>query len=191
MIRRAAYPAVPLYRGSTGNAAVSQLLWGDFVDITGPERDGRLPVRSRADGWMDKQDLQEERLLEIVFVDIGQGDGMLMVTPDDDKLLIDAGEGDNMYRFLRWRFGKFRKKIEFSSVLISHGDADHWGGFSRLFEEPNLTFGTVYHNGLVERAKRWSGPTPRELKSSDHERHRAPISSSPGSSPTTRTCAAC
>jgi beta-lactamase superfamily II metal-dependent hydrolase len=152
MIRRAAYPAVPLYRGSTGNAAVSQLLWGDFVDITGPERDGRLPVRSRADGWMDKRDLQEERLLEIVFVDIGQGDGMLMVTPDDDKLLIDAGEGDNMYRFLRWRFGKFRKKIEFSSVLISHGDADHWGGFSRLFEEPNLTFGTVYHNGLVERA---------------------------------------
>jgi beta-lactamase superfamily II metal-dependent hydrolase len=152
MIRRAAFPAVPLFQHSTGRAAVNQLLWGDFVQITGPERDGRLPVRSRADGWMDPQDLQEERLLEIVFVDIGQGDGMLMVTPDDQKILIDAGEGDNMYRFLRWRFGDFKKRMEFSRVLISHGDADHWGGFGRLFAEPNLSFGTIYHNGLVERA---------------------------------------
>ena len=152
MDRWAAFPAVPLFRDSTGRAAVRQLLWGDFVQVTGPERDGRLPVRSRADGWMDPRDLQEERLLEIVFVDIGQGDGMLMVTPDDQKVLIDAGEGDNMYRFLRWRFGGFRNRLEFSSVLISHGDADHWGGFAPLFAEPNLSFGTVHHDGLVERA---------------------------------------
>ena len=115
MDRWAAFPAVPLYQDSTGRTAVRQLLWGDFVRVTGPERDGRLPVRARGDGWMDPQDLQAERLLEIVFVDIGQGDGMLMVTPDDQKLLIDAGEGDNMYRFLRWRFGDFRKNMKFSS----------------------------------------------------------------------------
>jgi beta-lactamase superfamily II metal-dependent hydrolase len=185
MIKRAAFPAVPLFQHSTGRAAVTQLLWGDFVQITGPERDGRLPVRARADGWMDKQDLQDERLLEIVFVDIGQGDGMLMVTPDDQKILIDAGESDNMYRFLRWRFGDFKKRMEFSSVLISHGDADHWGGFGQLFAEPNLSFGTVYHNGLVERADA-SG-----ADASDRKQHPAAVGSSPGSFPRIRTCVGC
>lgn len=39
MMKRAAFPAVPLFQHSTGRAAVTQLLWGDFVRITGPERD--------------------------------------------------------------------------------------------------------------------------------------------------------
>jgi hypothetical protein len=44
-----------------------------------------------------------------VFVDIGQGDGCLMITPDDKLFVIDAGAGDNMLRFLRWRFNRFRQ----------------------------------------------------------------------------------
>jgi beta-lactamase superfamily II metal-dependent hydrolase len=152
MIRCATYPAAPLFASSTGKKAVGQLLWGDYVKITGAKRAGRYPVRSRKDGWVDERSLQKERLLEIVFVDIGQGDGALLVTPDDHKMLIDAGAGDNMFRFLRWRFGKFQRSVKFSTVVISHGDQDHWGGFGQIFSEPNLSFGTVYHNGLVERA---------------------------------------
>ena len=159
MIRWASYPSVPLFASSTGKEAVGQLLWGDYVKITGAKQRGRYPVRSRKDGWVAEKDLQKERLLEIVFVDIGQGDGMLLVTPDDHKMLIDAGEGDNMFRFLRWRFGRFQKQLKFSSIVISHGDQDHWGGFGSIFSEPNLTFGTVYHNGLVERA----GPASASL----------------------------
>ncbi len=44
---------------------------------------------------MKRSDLQDERLLEVNFVDIGQGDGTFIVTPDDRFMLIDAGESDN------------------------------------------------------------------------------------------------
>jgi beta-lactamase superfamily II metal-dependent hydrolase len=148
----AGFPSAVIFTSSTGNEAAGECLWGDFVTVTGPEENGRIPVQSRKIGWMNPAKLQDERLLEIVFVDIGQGDGALMVTPDDKVFLIDAGESDNMFRFLRWRFGRFERPFRFAGVVISHGDQDHWGGFKRIFEEPNLSFGTVFHNGLVERA---------------------------------------
>lgn len=110
----------------------------------------RARVRG-SDGWIRKTDTQATRLLEIVFVDIGQGDGALLITPDDEKYVIDAGEGDNMDRFLRWRFGRFAQPIKFDAAIMSHSDSDHYGGFANLFAEPNLSFRSVYHNGLMER----------------------------------------
>jgi beta-lactamase superfamily II metal-dependent hydrolase len=127
------------------------LLWGDYITVLGA--DGNfLRARVRGtEGWIRKADTQQTRLLEIVFVDIGQGDGALLITPDDQKYVIDAGEGDNMYRFLRWRFGQFSKPVKFEAAVMSHSDSDHYGGFAKLFAEPNLSFGTIYHNGFMER----------------------------------------
>jgi beta-lactamase superfamily II metal-dependent hydrolase len=150
-VRFAGFPSATIFKFSTGKEAAGQCLWGDFVRITGAEENGRLPVVSRKQGWMDPADLQDERILEVVFVDLGQGDGTLMVTPDDQAMIVDAGEGDNMFRFLRWRYNKFRQPFRFPVVVISHGDQDHWGGFGPIFGARNLNFGTVYHNGLVER----------------------------------------
>lgn len=87
----------------------------------------------------------------MVFVDIGQGDGCLLVTPKDEHFVIDAGEGDNMFRYLRWRYGGFDKPWKFKGAVISNPDSDHYGGFKDIFEEPNVSFGTLYHNGIVER----------------------------------------
>lgn len=36
-------------------------------------------------------------------------------------------------------------------VVMSHPDADHYGGFKYLFNNPKLKFDKVYHNGIVER----------------------------------------
>ena len=132
--------------------ALRQLLWGDYLTVLGQEGDF-LRVRVRGnEGWMRQTDTQTARLLEIVFVDIGQGDSALVITPDDEKYVIDAGEGDNLHRFLRWRFGQFQKRVRFEAAILSHSDSDHYGGFANLFGERNLSFGTVYHNGLMERA---------------------------------------
>ncbi len=100
---------------------------------------------------MHKDDIQEERLLEVNFVDIGQGDGGFIVTPKDKFIIIDAGEGDNMYRFLRWRFGGFGRRVTFECAIISHPDKDHYGGFEPLFTDTKVHFETVFHNGIVER----------------------------------------
>lgn len=138
---------------------LQQLIWGDFVRLKGEAEDGWVPVHSRrTDGWMRAEDLQKERLLEICFVDIGQGDGALVVTPDDEFMLVDAGETDNMYRFLSWRFNLRREnaKIHFPVSVISHPDQDHYKGFVPIISSGKVTFGTMYHNGIVER----TGPDP-------------------------------
>jgi beta-lactamase superfamily II metal-dependent hydrolase len=156
----AAFPAPVLFTNPVGTEAQTQLLWGDEVTITGPAQNGRVPVTAYTyTGWMNPDDLQLDRLLEITFVDIGQGDGSVLVMPDDRKLVIDAGEGDNMYRFLRWKFGKlennrrtFHQDIRFDAFIISHSDKDHYGGFQRLVNEPRLFADRGFHNGRVERA---------------------------------------
>lgn len=139
-----------------GPKALEQLLWGDYVGVRGPSKDGwvRVCTRRVKEGWVREKEIQKDRLLEVIFVDIGQGDGSLVVTPDDKHILIDAGEGDNFIRFLRWRYPKFATRRDFEAMVISHPDADHYAGFKGLFKEENLNvfIGTIYHNGIIERA---------------------------------------
>lgn len=151
----AGYPAPFMFDAPKGKK-VEQLLWGDFVRETSDEVDGWVPVRARGtDGFVRRADLRQDRLLEINFVDIGQGDGCFIVLPNDDKLLIDAGQGDNMFRFLSWRFNlrsERKPNIRFRFGLMSHSDQDHYLGFADLFGSDQLSFDTLYHNGIVERA---------------------------------------
>lgn len=167
--RFAGYPAAVAFAKPDGKTPVRQLRWGEYVldmderkgsystrDVHGKAVSGRyvrVRIRSgdKGDCWIREHEIQDDRLLEIVFVDIGQGDGCLVVTPEDKHILIDAGEGDNMYRFLRWRFGKFKKAFPFEAAVISHPDQDHYKGLSPFFENDKVTFGTIYHNGIMER----------------------------------------
>jgi beta-lactamase superfamily II metal-dependent hydrolase len=87
-------------------------------------------------------------------VDIGQGDGSHIVTPDDQHILIDAGEFDNMNRYLTWRFYLYNKTkpLPFPfKVVISHSDKDHYKGFASVFENDKIRISDIYHNGIVER----------------------------------------
>jgi beta-lactamase superfamily II metal-dependent hydrolase len=103
---------------------------------------------------MHKADIQKERLLEIVWVDVGQGDGALLVTPDDTKYVIDAGVGDNMRRYLAWRFDDFKKLLkDFDGLLISHPDKDHYLGFQQLVDHLDVQADNIWHNGIVEQFK--------------------------------------
>ena len=144
-----------------------QLVWGDWIRVLSRDReaDGWLQVRGRGqEGWLRIDEVQDERLLEVNFVDVGQGDGAFLVTPDDQFALIDAGAGDNMRRFLSWRFNlkldrrtergdphEVGRRISFEFALLSHSDLDHYEGFRDLFESPAFAFRSVYHNALVER----------------------------------------
>ena len=150
------YPSAVQYRTkgdpdkTKGKQPINQLLWGDWARIE--EADGswcRIRSRRRS-GWVRTENLQVQRILEVNFVDIGQGDGCHIQTPEDRAIVVDAGEGDNMYRFLRWRFGRFNRKFQFESFVISHPDEDHYFGFRELLEDDNVHAGTIYHNSIVE-----------------------------------------
>lgn len=154
-IRFAGYPSAFVYE-TPGKKWIDHLIWGDYINVLGPEQNGWVNVRARGTtGWMKKAEIQEKRLLEVNFVDIGQGDGCFIVTPDDKFLLIDAGEGDNMFRFLRWRFNLKNHPeqiVTIQNAIISHPDSDHYRGFAPLFGSEQFRFEHVYHNGIIERA---------------------------------------
>ena len=166
----AAGPTAVVYQddgGKKSNKKLVQLLWGDLVDLAEEPPGDFVKVRVRIDegskihdGWMKKDDIQPNPVLEVTFVDIGQGDGCLIVMPDNGKpdiqrraVLIDAGEKDNMMRYLKYRFmyPTARRPRELHAGIISHPDKDHYAGFKSIFKQPGLSFKTLYHNGLVER----------------------------------------
>ena len=147
----AGYPAAVIYDRPDGKAHY-QLLWGRYIGLTGVKDNGWLEIR-RGDHkyWVREADTQKNSILKIIFLDIGQGDGCIVTTPENRHIVVDAGQNDNMYRFLKYKFGKFRSAVDFQSFIISHPDKDHYGGFRPLFNEPNVNVGAVYHSGIVER----------------------------------------
>ena len=144
-------PDVYLRSTSSGGSKKNHLLLGDWLRVldTTPEG-GSIKVRCRGDvGWLRTDEFSEKRALEVNFVDIGQGDGCHIVTPDDDIILIDAGVGSNMNRFLSWRYNLRSRNVErapdfdedapeqepwlIDHVVISHPDNDHYYGFLDVF----------------------------------------------------------
>ena len=150
------FPSAKIYKRATGSSWNNHLLFGDYIKILNENIvDGRVYVRSRnTNGWISVTDLRKDRILEINFVDIGQGDGCHLVTPDDQHIIIDAGKTDNMIRYLTWRFNLNNRATRLNipiDIIISHSDADHYQGFSYIFDEEKIQIRNVFHNGLVER----------------------------------------
>lgn len=163
-----AKPSVVMRKTASGGSAVNHLILGDWLRYLDEESGGKVKIRCRGDeGWVKKDDVSEDRALEVNFVDIGQGDGCHIVTPEDEIILIDAGVGTNMERFLSWRYNLRGRNVarasDFDSneaaqepwlinyVVVSHPDNDHYLGFRPVFENPKLKFDKIFHNGIVER----------------------------------------
>lgn len=171
---------VVLRKKENGSGAVNHLLLGDWLKYLGNTHDHTYKkrnktytdtyafVRCRGDeGWLNISEFGSERALEVNFVDIGQGDGCHIVTPDDKILLIDAGKIGHMNRFLSWRYNLRGRNVKrapdfddskpvddpwpIDYVVMSHPDEDHYGGFQEVFENLKLSFSKIYHNGIIER----------------------------------------
>ena len=144
---------------------VRQVLWGDWLKIDEDPANnqlgaGWLPVIWAPKGpnpirlYIKEDQTTLQRPLEIIFLDVGQGDGAVLITPergeDERIMVIDAGEGRNMCNFLNSRFKSYRG-FEFDSAIITHPDKDHYLGFEPIFSDHDIGFDTIYHSGLVER----------------------------------------
>src|SRR5262245_27228682 len=97
---------------------VRDVRWGDVVNIQEQTPDGWSKIKWGAEPlFIRTEHIVDKRPIEVVFLDVGQGDGCLVVsaeTGDKERIMIiDAGEGDNMLRFLKWRFGKLKTEFRF------------------------------------------------------------------------------
>lgn len=98
-IRYAKGPTIYLYDLDDLRTRKRQLLWGDWLRIIEDIDDQWSRVRWGNDTFaIRKKDYQRERLLEMIFLDVGQGDGCILTLPfagnKEKILLIDAGIGD-------------------------------------------------------------------------------------------------
>ncbi len=78
---------------------------------------------------------------EVHFIDVGQGDSILITLPDYKNVLIDAGDRDKEYNehIIEYLNEHAHKKglagnITIDYFILTHPDADHAGGADEIFE---------------------------------------------------------
>ena len=141
------------------------LIWGDPVHVTEGDN-GKSEFEARGHvGSLDTGTLTDTNdLLEIYVIDVGQGDGVLIKTPDSFWHLIDGGNSfrgqdtrKSAANFVRWKFIKDLKEdtVKLENVIMSHPDHDHFGGlidvlsgtlaFNKHFDVEVMKF---YHSGI-------------------------------------------
>ena len=98
--------------------------------------------------WVWKTALTERNLLSLTFLDVGQGDAVLVTLPGPRHLLIDAGPRTRTYDAGRWVVVPYLKRAgieRLHALVLSHGDSDHLGGVPYLLR--HVPVREVWDNG--------------------------------------------
>jgi len=144
-------------KSTATGARVRDARWGDFLNIVAQTPDDWTEITwGAATYFLLTENVANQRPLEILFVDVGQGDGCIVVSSetgaDERIMVVDAGQHGNMLGLIKWRFGKLENSFQFHAAVITHPDQDHYLGFRPIFQHVNAGFDHVYHNGIGERA---------------------------------------
>ncbi len=170
---------------SDAGKRIATLFWGDevkFLRTQGGQpvielrqrvvdRDTGESHEEKIEGFLKKgAKLVDESVLRVRFVDVGQGDGAIVETPKGRLLLVDGGQGEHIANYVatafRSRLGTEGLPIE--AVIVTHGDADHFAGLTKLATEPSkkgnplIRVNHVFHNGLVKRGSKTKAGTSRK-----------------------------
>ena len=94
-----------------------------------------------------------DRKLEFVFFDVGQGDAILVHTPNNKNILVDTGPNGkyipaktSIVPYLR-----DRGIIKLDAIVLTHPNSDHIGGTLEILD--NIKVNEILHNGLMENSK--------------------------------------
>ena len=164
------------------------LAFGDEVEV-GQERDGFVKLRAltyfdgQTTGWARNDPalkLRDTGVLKFSMVDVQQGDGLILESPQGKIVFFDGGDNKLFARHAAARFqhrgATAAAPLPVDAIVITHGDADHFDGLNdikrsenargiaarkRLFIHPKR----VYHNGLVK----MPGTRPNGSRRADKE----------------------
>jgi len=75
---------------------------------------------------------EESKALEVDFLDVGQGDAILIKTPDHQRILIDGGPSNAVLNKLGENLPFFEKEIDL--VILTHPHADHLDGLIEVLK---------------------------------------------------------
>lgn len=189
-----------VWRAAGRKQYVRTLAWGDEVSVIkqtsnrieietvsfSEQPDGSiLPVKEK--GFIEPTKSSDIKAADIVrprnqndvlkvnCVDVQQGDGAVIESPDGKVILVDGGDNQLFARYLAGRFRgtTAANPKEIDCLLVTHGDADHFKGLpeilksetnrerrKRLFIQPKR----YYHNGIVKRPTKKNGKKVPDVK---------------------------
>ena len=152
-IQYAAKPESFVYSHAVGGSKINVILLGTWAGVVQDDNGDRVRVVTAGpDGWVDRDDLRDSCGFKVFYVDVGQGDGILIETPGR-RILIDGGPNSNLLRYLRgYQYSyllKANMPVHIDTIFLSHFDADHFAGLTSLIKDKDFTFGNVYHNGIA------------------------------------------
>lgn len=161
-------PLMEVYGGRDAavKKAVARVFLGEWMKLLDdplPEQ-GRIHVKYRGGkGYVNPKQLGWKRHLEIFFIDVSQGDSILIQTPDDRRVLIDGGESAETFEFIqnKYRLDAADHYVDFDAVVATHSDEDHTKGLIKVLECPQVAVKRFYHNGLFRRVDEAQDPGPR------------------------------
>ncbi len=117
---RRPFPVGVYFAGIIGLAVLAVILW--YFALTGP--DGKLHVH---------------------FLDVGQGDSVLIVTPEGRQVLVDGGPGTvGAARALGAKISFWDREIDM--VVLTHPDEDHFRGLVEVLDRYEVD--TVLVSGM-------------------------------------------
>ncbi len=152
------FVAVPKVKLSVDDGTSMQLIYGDEVDTVGSTTGATTTVQFRGrNGTVPSTALDGDARLECYFLDVGQGDATLIVTPARKKILIDGGKGvaagrtSEAEQALSWKYrlDEVTTPVEIDLVVLTHADEDHIGGLVNLVMNPKIAVTKVVHSGIA------------------------------------------
>lgn len=151
----AARPETPvLAEPDESGRRVNVVLMGTWLGVTKEQGNWMKVVTAGPDGWVRSDDTADKFGMKIFFIDVGQGDSVLIETPVK-RYLVDGGpsRGSCTYRYLRsYQYSyliRNKARVHFNGVFITHFDADHYAGLLPLMRDESFEIDTIYHNGIA------------------------------------------
>jgi len=140
------------YKNSAGQSRHFVLLYGDEVEIL--EQNSRVKIKHRErEGWVTKEHIGDEPVLEVYFIDVGQGDSAFIVTPGRKKILVDGGINNRALQFLAWKYRlsemSSREKLVIDLLVLSHADEDHINGLIYTLGHHGIMIKEIVHSGIA------------------------------------------
>ncbi len=86
--------------------------------------------------WYSLSGSSKEFLI-VTFLDVGQGDSILITSPSGVQMLIDTGPNQSVLRALGKEMSFFDRDIDI--MMITHPDADHVGGSAAVFDRYSIS----------------------------------------------------
>ncbi len=154
-------PETKIYKSDKFKKIVNHVLLGTILDVI-KETDTSYQVGTRGrgkSGWVKKNDVRDTPVFKVFFVDVGQGDGAIIESPEG-IILLDGGPSSKYYRFLLRRYRHILKKdgkLNIKAIIMSHPDWDHFNGLTSVISDERFHIGHIYHNGIIRYTTKPSG----------------------------------